>query len=107
MIAVVTAAPYRYLCPRPLDRVFSIARPDMLAGYAPRRLYARLSGIQALLVIAAEASAPTAGATVRAASGADFRTVTVPRAAPETAAPSRLARRACLTCYARKPKLPP
>ena len=49
--------------------VFSIARPDMLAQYAPRRLYARLSGIQALLVIAAEAAAPTAGAALRAASG--------------------------------------
>jgi len=51
--------------------VFSITRPDMLARYAPRRLYARLSGIWAWLVIAAEASAPTAGAAVRAASGTD------------------------------------
>ena len=49
--------------------VFSIARPDMLAQYAPRHLYARLSGIQALLVIAAEAAAPTAAAALRAASG--------------------------------------
>jgi len=32
--------------------VLSIARPDQLARYAPRHLYARLSGIQALLVIA-------------------------------------------------------
>jgi hypothetical protein len=49
--------------------VLNIARPDMLARYAPRRLYARLSGIQASLVIAAEASAPTAAAALRAASG--------------------------------------
>lgn len=49
--------------------VFSIARPDMLAQYAPRRLYARLSGIQALLVITGEALAPTAAAALRAASG--------------------------------------
>ena len=49
--------------------VLSIARPDMLAQYAPRHLYARLSGIQALLVIAAEAAAPTAAAALRAASG--------------------------------------
>jgi MFS family permease len=48
--------------------VLSIARPDMLAQYAPRRLYARLSGIQASLVIAAEAAAPTAAAALRAAS---------------------------------------
>jgi len=32
--------------------VLNIARPDMLAQYAPRGLYARLSGIQASLVIA-------------------------------------------------------
>ncbi len=38
--------------------VLNIARPDMLAQYAPRRLYARLSGIQASLVITAEAAAP-------------------------------------------------
>jgi len=49
--------------------VLSIARPDQLARYAPRHLYARLSGIQALLVIAGEAAAPTAAAVLRAATG--------------------------------------
>ena len=49
--------------------VLNIARPDMLAQYAPRRLFARLSGIQASLIITAEASAPTVAATLRAASG--------------------------------------
>ena len=49
--------------------VLNIARPDMLAQYAPRRLFARLSGIQASLVITAEASAPTAAAALRAVSG--------------------------------------
>jgi hypothetical protein len=41
--------------------VLSIARPDQLARYAPRHLYARLSGI--------EAAAPTAAAVLRAATG--------------------------------------
>jgi len=41
----------------------------MLAQYAPRRLFGRLSGIQASLVIAAEASALTAASALRAASG--------------------------------------
>ena len=49
--------------------VLNIARSDMLAQYAPRRLFARLSGIQASLVITAEASGPTAAAALRAASG--------------------------------------
>jgi hypothetical protein len=42
--------------------VLSIARPDLLARYAERRLFARLSGVQALLVILGEAAGP-AGAT--------------------------------------------
>lgn len=47
----------------------SIARPDLLARYAPRLLYARLSGIQALMVIAGEAAGPTAAAALHAATG--------------------------------------
>ena len=54
--------------------ILNIARPDMLAQYAPRRLFARLSGIQASLVITAEASAPTAAAVLRVAS-ATYTTV--------------------------------
>ena len=49
--------------------VLNIARPDLLARYAPRHLYARLSGVQALLVIAGEAAGPTAAAALRAATG--------------------------------------
>jgi MFS family permease len=49
--------------------VLHIARPDLLARYAPRHLYARLSGIQAVLVIAGEAAAPTVAAALRAATG--------------------------------------
>ena len=49
--------------------VLSIARPDLLARYAPRHLYARMSGVQALLVIAGEAAGPTAAAALRAATG--------------------------------------
>jgi MFS family permease len=49
--------------------VLSIARPDLLARYAPRHLYARLSGVQALLVIAGEAAGPTAAAALHAATG--------------------------------------
>lgn len=49
--------------------VLSIARPDLLASYAPRNLYARLSGIQALFVVAGEAAGPTGGALLRAAAG--------------------------------------
>jgi MFS family permease len=49
--------------------VLSIARPDLLARYAPRHVFARLSGVQALIVIAAEASGPIAAATLRAATG--------------------------------------
>ena len=49
--------------------VLSIARPDLLARYAPRHLYARLSGVQALLVIAGEAAGPTAAAVLHAATG--------------------------------------
>ena len=49
--------------------VLSIARPDLLARYAPRHLYARLSGVQALLVIADEAAGPTAAAALHAATG--------------------------------------
>ncbi len=49
--------------------VLSIARPDLLARYAPRHLYARLSGVQALLVIAGEAAGPTAAAVLRADTG--------------------------------------
>ena len=47
--------------------VLSIARPDLLARYAPRHLYARLSGVQALLVIAGEVAGPTAAAALHAA----------------------------------------
>jgi len=49
--------------------VLNIARPDLLARYAPRHFYARLSGIQALMVIAGEAAAPTGAAALRAATG--------------------------------------
>jgi len=49
--------------------VLSIARLDLLARYTPRHLYARLSGVQALLVIAGEAAGPTAAAVLRAATG--------------------------------------
>ncbi len=47
----------------------SIARPDLLARYAPRSLYARLSGIQAVMVIAGEAAGPTAAAALHATTG--------------------------------------
>jgi MFS family permease len=49
--------------------VLNIARPDLLARYTPRHLYARLSGIQALLIIVGEATAPTAAAALRTATG--------------------------------------
>lgn len=49
--------------------VLHIARADLLADYVPRRLYARISGIQALLVIAGEGLAPTGAAALRTASG--------------------------------------
>ena len=39
--------------------VLSVARPDPARELRPRHLYARLSGIQALLVIAGEAAGPT------------------------------------------------
>jgi hypothetical protein len=42
--------------------VLHITRPDLLAQYAPRPLFARLSGVQALLIIIGEATAPTAAA---------------------------------------------
>ena len=46
-----------------------IARPDLLARYAPRHLHARLSGVQALLVIAGQASRAGRAAVLRAATG--------------------------------------
>jgi hypothetical protein len=49
--------------------VLSIARPDLLARYAPRLLFARLSGIQALLVTGAEAVGPFAASVLYAATG--------------------------------------
>ena len=49
--------------------VLHIARPDLLAQYAPRPLFARLSGVQALLVIIGEATAPTAAAAMHTISG--------------------------------------
>jgi MFS family permease len=49
--------------------VLNIARPDLLARYAVRRLFARLSGIQALLVIAGEAAGPAGAAVLRAVTG--------------------------------------
>jgi Major Facilitator Superfamily len=49
--------------------VLSIARPDLLARYAARRLFARLSGTQALLVIAGEAAGPAGAAALRAVTG--------------------------------------
>ncbi|MFF2954067.1 MFS transporter [Kitasatospora sp. NPDC057965] len=49
--------------------VLHIARADLLADYAPRRYFARLSGIQALLLVTAEAAAPTGAAALRTAAG--------------------------------------
>lgn len=49
--------------------VLHIARPDLLAQYAPRSLFARLSGVQALLVIIGEATAPTAAAVLHSVTG--------------------------------------
>jgi MFS family permease len=49
--------------------VLSIARPELLARYTPRHLYARLSGVQALLIIVGEAAAPTAAAALHTATG--------------------------------------
>ncbi len=49
--------------------LLSIARPDLLAHYAPRGLYARLSGIQALLVVGGEAVGPTGASILRTATG--------------------------------------
>ena len=49
--------------------VLSIARPDLLARYALRNLFARLSGVQALLVIAGEAAGPALAAVLRAVTG--------------------------------------
>lgn len=49
--------------------VLNIARPDLLARYSARRLFARLSGIQALLVIVGEAAGPAAAAALRAVTG--------------------------------------
>ena len=49
--------------------VLHIARPDLLAQYAPRPLFARLSGLQALLVIIGEATAPTAAAAIHTITG--------------------------------------
>ena len=49
--------------------VLHIARPDLLAQYAPRPLFARLSGVQALLVIIGEATAPTAAAAMHTITG--------------------------------------
>jgi len=49
--------------------VLNIARPDLLARYAPRPLFARLSGMQAMLVTGAEAAGPFAGAVLRAVTG--------------------------------------
>jgi MFS family permease len=46
--------------------VLNIARPDLLARYAPRPLFARMSGIQAMLVTGAEAPGPSAAAILRA-----------------------------------------
>ena len=63
--------------------VLSIARADLLARYAPRHLYARLSGVQALLVIAGEAAGPIAARW--ALSGKTAR-------AERTCAPGRRAR---------------
>lgn len=68
--------PGRRGCPAPADQgpagvavfavlfglgygVLSVARPDPARELRPRHLYARLSGIQALLVIAGEAAGPT------------------------------------------------
>ncbi len=49
--------------------VLHIARPDLLAQYAPRPLFARLSGVQALLIIIGEATAPTAAAAMHTLTG--------------------------------------
>jgi len=49
--------------------VLSIARPDLLARYAPRPVFARLSGVQALLVTGAEAAGPLAATGLRAVTG--------------------------------------
>ena len=49
--------------------VLHLARADLLAGYAPHRLYARISGLQALVVITVEALTPTAASLARAATG--------------------------------------
>ena len=49
--------------------VLHIARPDLLAQYAPRSLFARLSSVQALLVIIGEATAPTAAAVLHSVTG--------------------------------------
>ena len=46
--------------------VLSVARPDPARELRPRHLYARLSGIQALLVIAGEAAGPTTTTTAAA-----------------------------------------
>ena len=47
--------------------VLSVARPDPARELRPRHLYARLSGIQALLVIAGEAAGPTTTAALHTA----------------------------------------
>lgn len=49
--------------------VLHIARADLLAEYVPRHYYARISGIQALLIIAAEGLAPTGASALRTTSG--------------------------------------
>ena len=49
--------------------VLNIARPDLLARYSARRLFARLSGIQALLVVVGEAAGPAAAAALHAVTG--------------------------------------
>jgi len=49
--------------------VLSIARPDLLSRHAPRHLFARLGGVQALLVIAGEAAGPALAAVLHAVTG--------------------------------------